>query len=142
MSPVITVNPNAEVSNFQAVQPGVYPLRIADVEDRRPEKTDLHITIEHVRPDADLIGRDGNPLTGKASRMHTYPSLLLDKQGMLRAVVEAVGLEWSDFDTDDLKGREFMANVTEEEYKGNWNNKIGRFVQPESATAIADTPLV
>ena len=52
-----------------------------------------------------------------------------DKQGKLRGLVEAVGLPWSDFDTEQLAGMEVLAKVDIEEYKGEQRNVVRRYVK-------------
>ena len=125
----IVVNPDAEVSAFAPVRPGTYRMRISEVEDRRPEKEDLHIILVHTMPANELTGIDGEPLKGQASSVHDYLQLAPDKQWKLRSVVEAAGMEWGDFMPSDLKDKEVELAVTTETYNDQLRNRAGRYVK-------------
>lgn len=130
--PRITVNPNAEVKSFQPVKAGTYTMRVAEVVDRTPDgKNDLKVTLEHVAIQSELIGVDDRPLTSDPSNVFAYLQLKEEWQGKLRAFVEACGLHWSDFDTEDLQGLELDVVLAVDEYQGVKNNKAARFLVPE-----------
>lgn len=136
---LLQVNPNAEVSSFKAVKPGVYRMRVKSVEQRTENAkgdrvNDLKVMFEHVAGKADLYDFAGQPLGDNMPQVvSTYPSLEMDKQGMLRSIVEATGITWQEFianpDTEVLVGKELDAQIKIEEYNGETNNKFGRAVK-------------
>ena len=136
--PRIEVNPDAEVSSFETVQAGVYPMKIEECE-IRSEKADgspcngLKIRFVHTLPSASINAVDGKPLSGTPTSVIAYPSLESDKQGMLKSIVTAAGLEWEDLDTDDLVGIELDVQIKVEQYQGNDTNKFGRAIQMKAA---------
>ena len=129
----INVNPEAEVSTgFEAVKAGTYRMRIKEVIDRNPEKNDLRIVLEHTTPAVELYGISGEPLKGQPSSVFDYIMLDPAKQWKLRALTEAVGLPWEDYDPIvELTGREVDVILKLEEYNGEQNNKVNRYIVPK-----------
>ena len=121
----ITVNPNAEVTGFGYVQPGEYTLRVVKVEQKTGKKAPyLHWEFEFCDPTV--------PATDGKSRVgHIFENTTLqnDAQFALRAIVEGLGLEWGEFDTDECCGLEMRAQVGTEEYEGNIRNTVKRVVR-------------
>lgn len=126
---LLNVNPAAEVSQFEFVKAGTYPMRITKVVDRNPGKNDLEVTLEHTTPPSELYNIQGNPLKGKPSSLKDYVMLAFDKQWKLRMLVESAGMEWGDLDpVVDLLGKEVQVVVKIDTYEGEQKNKVGRYV--------------
>ncbi len=130
---LIKVNPAAEVSaGFEAVKATTYRMRIKEVTDRNPDKNDLEVKLEHTTPASELVGVAGLPLKGQAGQVFDYIMLAEDKQWKLRAITEAAGLPWGDYDpVIDLPGREVDVALKVEMYEGEARNKVGRYVVPK-----------
>ena len=127
---IVNVNPDAEVSvGFEAVKPGTYPVRITEIKDRNPEKNDLEVTLEHTTPKESLLGLTDDVLKGQASRLKDYIMLAPEKHWKLRAITEAAGLPWQDYDPEtELLGREINVVIKLEEYMGEQRNKVARYI--------------
>lgn len=130
---LIKVNPQAEASaNFETVKAGTYRMRVKAIKDRNPEKNDLEVQLEHTLTASELLGVSGAPLKGVPGTVFDYVMLAEDKQWKLRALTEAAGLPWGDFDpTIDLQGRELDVTLKVEMYEGEPRNKVGRYVVPK-----------
>lgn len=130
---LIKTNPEAEVSlGFSAVKAGTYRMRIVEVRDRNPEKNDLEIKLAFVQPASELLGVDNMPLKGQAGNLFDYIMLAADKQWKFRAITEAAGLLWNDYDpVVDLPQCEVDAVVKVELYEGEQRNKIARYIVPK-----------
>lgn len=124
----VTVNPDVQNTSFESVKAGTYLVTIKEIKDRNPAKNDLEIRYEHVAQASELPGLDGEPIKGQPSGLYDYVMLAPDKQWKLRQLVEAAGLMWNDFDTDDLVGTEVMVQIIEDNYQGSIKNKIKRYV--------------
>ena len=129
---LINVNPDAELRpDFETVKPGTYTMRIRDVEDRNPEKNDLHITLEFVDPPMNLLNLSGQPCKA-VGIIHDYIMLDPDKQWKLRQLTEATGLPWTDYDPiAELPGKELQVVIKLEPYEGEQRNKVSRYVIPK-----------
>lgn len=136
----IQTNPAAEAdASFDIAAPGVYRLRIqgsanmAAVTEFDSKKTpgNRGIKIRLVYVDPTSITTDkGQPARNLGSIIDN--SVLIapaEKQGKLRSLVEACGLPWSDFDTDQLVGLEVEAKVDIEEYNGEKKNVVKRYIK-------------
>jgi len=130
---LIKVNVNAEVSaGFEAVKTGNYRMRVKQVTDRNPEKNDLEVVLEHTLTPTELAGTAGQPLKGQPSGVYDYITLADDKQWKLRAITEAAGLPWGDYDpVIDLPGREVEVTLKTKPYEGELRNKVGRYIVPK-----------
>lgn len=136
---LIKVNPAAEVkTSFPVFQPGTYRMRIKDVKDRADVgKTDYKIQFEYV-DSSQLVLEDGTPYNGSlegAGNLFSYFPYDSERQGMLRGLVQAAGLQWADQDfTQTLLGCEVDAKVglkkTTPEYPDK-ANEVKRFLQPK-----------
>lgn len=136
----ITVNPQADAdAGFEVAAPGVYPMRIegsanfpavAEFDSKKtPGNRGLKIRLVFADPTA-IQTTEGKQARNLGSVIDQ--SVLIapsDKQGKLRSLVEAVGLAWADFDTDDLAGKEVKAKVGIDEYNGVVRNKIERYIK-------------
>ncbi len=137
---LINVDPNAEASaSFDIARPGIYRLRIEGSEnmpaatrlDSKKTPGNVCLRIRAVFADPTSVYKvNGDPAKLLGSIIDN--SLLIEpkeRQGKLRSMVEAVGLEWTNFDSDDLNGREFNAKVDVEEYNGEQKNVIRRYLK-------------
>ena len=132
--PRITVDPTVEsATGFPVWAAGRYTLRIAEVEQATSKsgKPMLSLTLEAV---GEVLDKNGSAL-GNAGKI--WDRVMVDpitgKNGnqvsFLRPLIEAAGLTWGDFDTDDLVGKEVQAQVAIEEYQGQERNGIGRYIK-------------
>ena len=136
---MLKVNPAAEVkTSFPIFQPATYRLRIKGITDRandpKGSKTDYKVQFEYV-DGSQLVLKDGTPYNGSiegAGNLFSYFPYDFERQGMLKGLVQAAGLDWSDQDyTQTLLGREVDAKIgmkkTTPEYPDE-ANEIKRFV--------------
>lgn len=131
--PQFNPNPNAEASSaFEVVKPGVYAMRVKDVTAFTAKSGNecLKAELEYVDPSG-CVKMDGatasNPGHIFDNGLVTAPA---DKQGKLRAFVEACGKKWGDItDTDQLIGCELKVNIGIEEYEGVQKNIAKRYVK-------------
>jgi len=123
----ITVNPSTEASSFGYVPAGKYKLRVVKVTHTTGEKTD-YLKWEFELADPNLKSTDGKSKPG-----HIFENTMLreDIQFKLRGVIDALGMEWADFDTENVAGAELEANLKIGEYEGVMRNEIGRFIPVE-----------
>lgn len=130
----INVNPNVEASaSFDVVKPGVYRMRVQRVDNFTAQSGSecLKVWWEYVDPsNVEKLsgGFANNPGTLIDSGLVISPA---DKQGKLRGLVEALGKNWSDFDTDELIGLECDVKVKVEEYNGEQRNSVARYLAPQ-----------
>lgn len=133
----LTVNPNVEASvAFDTIKPCTTKMRIKEVTGPFPSTATpgneyLKMQLEYVDPtslETVAGGIASNPGTIFDNSCLITPS---EKQGKLRSVVQAAGLVWSDFDTEDLMGREVTVKIGTEEYKGELKNVIKRYLTPD-----------
>ena len=129
----IIVDPTAEsASGFPVWAPGRYTLRILEVEEATTKagKPMLVITHEAV---GDVFDEQGNALTN-AGRLWDRVTVdpIVGKNGnqvsFLRPLIESAGLPWSDFNPEDLVGKEVTAQVGVGEYQGRKLNKVARYI--------------
>ena len=121
----INVNPNAEVSQFNPVKAGTYSLRIEAVEQLEgPKGPYLKWRMAITTSTDEICGIDGEALKGAPSSIFAITSLIPEAQFKLRQLVEAAGLAWDDFDTEDLLGKEISAKVDERTYEGTVSNEV------------------
>lgn len=136
--PKVTVNPAAEASaSFDVARPGAYRLRIEGttnfpaVQEFTSKAGSSCLKVRFVYSDPTSVCKeDGSPANLLGGIIDN--SLVVspaEKQGKLRGFVEACGLAWEDFDTDDLTGKEVMAKVEVEEYQGTKKNVIKRYIK-------------
>lgn len=137
---LITTNPAADAdSGFDIAAPGIYNLRIEGSKNMpavsefdsktTPGNRGLKIRLVFADPSSvNTVG--GQPAKNLGSIIDN--SILVappEKQGKLRSLVEACGLPWGDFDTDQLVGQEVQAKVDIEEYKGEQKNVVRRYLK-------------
>ena len=114
--PMITVNPDARsAGEFPNWRAGEYELEITEIE-QTVTKTGKDQLVLKLSPVDEVMDVDGNPLP-KPGTLRDW--VLIDpvqtKNGgtvsFLRAVVESAGLEWSNFNSDDLLNKNLRARV-------------------------------
>ena len=123
----INVDLNTDVSGFGYAEAGRYRLRILSVEHKQTkEHPYLAWKVEFADPNI-KSAKDGSPKVG-----NIFENTTLKKgdnaQFRLRQLCEALGVKWGDFDTDDIIGREFEAEVDIEEYNGTLKNTVKKFI--------------
>jgi len=122
----IQVDPNTESSGFGYTEAGQYRLRVVSVNVAQgPKAPYLHWEFEYADPNVQTTDGKGRP-------GHIFENTTL-KQGenaqfRLRQLIDALGLEWKDFDTEETIGMEFDAQVGIEEYQGVMRNVIAKFI--------------
>jgi len=120
----VKVNPDTEVSGFGYAEAGRYKLRVVGCRsDQGPKAPYLNWEFEFADPNV-------KPTTGKGKVGHVFEITTLkeDAQFALRGLVEAIGATWGDFDTEELIGREFDAQVDVDQYQGVFKNVVKRYV--------------
>lgn len=122
----ITVDLNTSSVGFGYAAPGQYRLRIAGSE-LKDGKNAPYIAwkIEFADPNVKSVV-DG----AKVGNIFENTTLKSgdNAQFRLKQMCDALGVVWGNFDTDDLIGREFEAQVDIKEYNGNLSNCIKRFI--------------
>ncbi len=123
----ITVNPNVDTSGFGHVEPGVYRLRVVKCD--YAEKNYPYLKWEYEFVDPNVKATDEKLKPG-----YIYENTTLKSEGnaqfRLRQQIEALGLEWADFDTENVIGLEFDADVGlgEPREDGTIPNVIKRYI--------------
>lgn len=132
--PRVTVNPNAEVSQFNPVKAGTYRLKITGSEQKQSQAGNDYIewTLKFVDPADSLTGVDGQPLKGQPSNIRLRTMLSPELQWKLRGLVEAALGSWRDFDEDELYGKEVEVSIKEEPFEGVIRNTAGRVIIPRA----------
>ena len=131
--PRISVNPEAEVSQFNPVKAGVYKMRVTGSEQKKSQAGNDYIEwqMKFVSSADELKGIDNQPLKGQPSNVRLRTMLSPELQWKLRALVESALGEWRDFDEDELYGKEVEVKIEEEEYEGTIRNTAGRVLVPK-----------
>ena len=121
----IKVNPDTQASTgFGYALEGEYTLRVvACAQAQGKQYPYLKWTFEFADPNVKAT-ENGK----KVGQIFENTTLKEDSQWGIRAVTDALGIEWKDFDTDEVKGLEFQAKVGVEEYQGQFNNKVKKYV--------------
>lgn len=131
--PRITVNPKAEVSQFNPVKASTYQMKIVGSEQKSSDKGNDYIqwTLAFVDAPDQLMGIDGQPLKGLPSQVRLITMLGAELQWKLRGIVEAALGSWRDFDEDELYGKEVEVKVSEDEFEGTIRNRADRVIVPK-----------
>ncbi len=138
MCPVFTPNPNAEASaSFDVVKPGIYKMRIEGSEnfpaisEFTSKEGNPCLKARFVFADRGSLSKlDGSPANNPGAVIDAGLSLLPEKQGKLRSLVEACGLSWGSFsgNTDELLGKELDVKIKTDTYEGEIKNSIARYM--------------
>lgn len=136
----ITANPAAEADiGFENAAPGVYAMRcegspnmnaVSEFDSKStPGNKGLKLRWVFSDPSG-VVTTEGKPARNLGSIIDQsclfFPE---DKQGKLRSLVEAAGLPWTDFDSEQLVGAEVLCKIELDEYNGTVRNKISRYVK-------------
>ena len=130
----ITVNPDVQgAGEFPVWAEQEVEFEVANVEER-PSSTGQAMLNVTLQPTSAVLDEQGREL-GKPGKL--YDNIMVDpvatKNGgtvsFLRPFVEACGLAWSDFDTEQLQGAHLRAKVIIGEYNGRRRNEVGRYVK-------------
>lgn len=116
-----------EAKSFEAVEPGVYPMTIGQVDiSKSKEKGEPMMVVHYKFDDPQLDQKAG-------SVMRNY--MLAGKgAGFARELIKAVTGEdipvggHFDFDTDDLVGRPVLVTIKNKEYEGRLQNDAEKVV--------------
>lgn len=136
----ISVNPNADAdAGFDIAAPGVYRMRIEGSKnmpavsefDSKTTAGNKGIKIRLVFADPSAVSTIQGQTAKNLGSIIDNSVLIApaDKQGKLRSLVEACGLPWGDFDTEQLVGQEVSVKVEVEEYKGEQKNTARRYLK-------------
>lgn len=123
----ITVNPNTDASGFGHVEAGQYRLRVVECT-QQPGQNYPYLKWEFELVDPNVKATKEGSKPG-----HIFENTTLKSEGnaqfRLRQVCDALGLEWGDFDTEDVKGMEFEAELGIKEYQGTLSNEVSKFIK-------------
>ena len=120
-----------EGADFCPVKPGVYVMRVAGAQEKISKEGKPYISwrLEHTLAADQMLGLDGKPITGTPGGVFHSTRTDQEKQGMLRAFVQAVLGEWREFDTEELFGKELTVSLGTDTYEGKTKNTVGRIVK-------------
>lgn len=122
----ITVDPSTEAGGFGYANSGRYNLRVAKVEQKQKDHPYLKWTFDFVDPNVQSV--DVNFKKVGSIFENTTLKKGDNAQFRLRQLCDSLGVTWGDFDTDELIGREFEAEVGVKEYNGTMSNEVKKYV--------------
>ncbi len=119
----ITVNPETTTGGFSYASEGRYRLRVVSCTQQEGKAYPyLRWEFEFADPNTPAV-EPGK----KVGHVFENTTLKPEAQFALRSVTDALGLEWSDFDTEEVVGMELEASVKIKEYNGTLSNEIDKF---------------
>jgi len=122
----ITVDPTTELSGFGYVEAGKYRLRVVSCTQQAGKK------FPYIKWEFEFVDPNVKSTDEKSKPGHIFENTTLkpgdSAQFRLRQTVEALGLEWADFDTDEVIGMECDAQVGVHNYDGKLSNEVTRFI--------------
>lgn len=122
----ITVDPNTDSSGFGYAEAGQYRLRVVECEQK--EGTNY----PYVKWELEFVDANVKATDGKSKVGHVFENTTLksgeNAQFGLKRVCDALGIEWGDFDTEEVKGLELDAHLGVKEYEGNFSNTVKKFI--------------
>lgn len=125
----ITVDPSADAGGFGYVEAGKYTLRVKKCTQETGKKAPyLRWEFEYADPNIQSVPVDGKILKVGNIFENTTLSTANNSQFRLRQLCDALGVVWGDFDTDDLVGHDFDAQVDIKEYEGNLSNEVKKYI--------------
>jgi len=121
----VTVNPSTDASGFGYAEAGPQRLRVVNAEIKEGPSAP-YINWECELADPNVKSTEGK----QVGHVFEITTLKPDNnaQFRLRQMVEALGLTWNDFDTEETKGLEFDCHLGVEEYQGQKKNVIKKYV--------------
>jgi len=122
----ITVDPSTEAGGFGYAAAGRYTLRISKTEHKMKEYPYIKWTIDFADPNVQSVV----PEFKKVGSIFENTTLKTgdNAQFKLKQLCDAVGVAWGDFDTDEMIGREFEAEVGIKTYNGTMSNEIKKYI--------------
>ena len=125
----ITVDPSTEAGGFGYAASGRYDLRIVKCEHKQKAGSEfpyLKWTIAFADPNVLSV----DPAYKKVGDIFESTTLKTGEnaQFKLKQLCDALGVQWGNFDTDELIGRTFVAEVGVKEYNGNLSNEIKKYI--------------
>lgn len=127
----ITVDPSAEAGGFGYVEPGKYSLRVKKVEQiQKPGSPYPYLKWEFEFSDPNIQSVPVNGKQVKAGNIFENTTLSPENNGQfrLRQLCDALGVVWGDFDTDDMIGAEFDAQVGVKTYQDVMSNEVKKYI--------------
>jgi len=129
----INVDPDTDISGFGYANPGRYKFRISAVGEpiTGPSGNDyLKWQIEFADPNVESADKKPDGSSKKVGNIFENTTLKKGEnaQFRLRQLIEACGATWGDFDTEELIGREFEAEIDIKEYQGAFSNEIKKYI--------------
>lgn len=123
----ITVDPNAEATGFGYVEAGEYRLRVVSCEWKKTKD------YPYLKWELELVDTNIKATDGKSQPGHVFENTTLKAEGKnpqfrLRQICDALGLDWGDFETEDVKGMELDAQLGIKEYQGKMSNEVNKFI--------------
>lgn len=122
----INVDPDTSSSGFGYAPAGRYRLRVIKVSQEMGKFPYLKWQFEFADPNV-------KPAVADAAKVgNIFENTTLKKgensQFRLKQLCDSIGVTWGDFDTDDLIGREFEAEVDLKEYQGTISNEVKKYI--------------
>lgn len=125
----INVDVNTTASSFGYAEAGRYRLRVVDAEVKEGKQYP-YVQWRFEFADPNVKATDGVSKPGNVFEITTLKPGD-NAQFRLRQVCDAIGIPWGDFDTDDVKGLEFEAELTIDEYNGKKKNVVDSYLSKE-----------
>ena len=122
----ITVNPDTKASTFGYAAEGEYELRVSSCIQKKKQGGEhpyLEWKFEYADKDVRTV-EEGTQL----GSIFEITTLRPDAQFALRNITDALGVEWGNFDTEEVKGLKLKAKVTVGENNGKKRNEVARFI--------------
>lgn len=122
----INTNPDVKVTGFGHVEAGTYKLRVKKEPELKNGPKGDYLNWQFEFADPNITATDGESKPGGIFEITT---LIEEHQWKLRQLVEACGGVWSDgFDTTEMIGLEFDAEVGIDEYQGKLKNIVANYI--------------
>ena len=125
----ITVDPSTSSDGFGYAAAGRYTLRVQKVKQKHKDGSAfpyLKWEFSFVDPNVKSASGD-NPKVGSIFENTTLKAGD-NAQFRLKGLCDALGVTWGDFDTDELIGRTFDAQVDIDSYQDTFSNKVKKFI--------------
>lgn len=123
----IQVNPETSSAGFGYAAAGKVVLRVTKCEQKQKTGSPYpYISWEYEFTDPNVQAVDG---VSKVGHVFDNTTLHPEFQFALKRLIEAIGATWAEFDTEEMIGREFEADITvAADNKGGLRNEIGRYI--------------
>ena len=126
----ITVNPETKSSGgFGYAAEGEYELRVVECTQKQKQGSEYpYLNWQFEFTDSSISAVEPDTKLGAIFEITTLKNIKPDDQFRLREVCDALGVEWGDFDTEDVKGMTLKAKVCIDAYQGQKRNQVDRFI--------------